>query len=373
MKRILYTIDDGNIAGGQMVCFNILKAARDSGYQVLVLSRTAGPMIKVIQDNGVKVYVVPLKRSFYFHKITKLIKILKQERIDLIHAHSAVSGNILIRLAALISFVPVISHIHIRNHFSRNIIARIFSKTLDNLTAKTCKYIIAISQATKSSLIQQGYPGEKIKVIHNAVETDAVAFRSDRKALLDELGINPGHKVFVHIGRLCPNKGQLDLLEALPFIAQTKNNIYCLFVGEDIAFGGRFRKKLERMIRSHQLRENIKMLGFRQDVDSLISISDAVVLPSYYEGLPLVALEAMRQRRPFVGYATDGIPEAVVDGENGYLVKQGDIQGLAKALIAILENPEKAKAMGEAGFKIVRERFDLKQQTEKILALYKKV
>jgi glycosyltransferase involved in cell wall biosynthesis len=373
MKRILYIIHDGNIAGGQTVCFNILKAARNSGYQVLVLSQTKGPMLKLMQDNGIKVYVVPLKRSFYFHKIPKLIKILKQEKIDLIHTHNSLSASILIRLTALLSKVPVIAHLHIKNHFSRNIISHIFSRTLDNLTAKTCKYIIAVSQATRSNLIRQGYPEQKIKVIHNAVETDEIILRFNRKALLNKLGINPKAKVFVHIGRLCPNKGQIDLLEALRLITRGRNNIYCLFAGEDTAYGGRFREKLEKIIKCHNLKENIKILGLRQDIDALINISNAVILPSYCEGLPLVALQAMKYRRPFVGYATDGIPEAVRDGKNGYLVKKGDIQGLAKALIAILENPEKAKTMGEAGFKIVRERFNLKQQTERILSLYKKV
>ena len=371
MKRILYTVDSGNIAGGQMVCFNIMMAAKNSGYEVILLSQTQGSFVNLVHDKGIKVYIVSLKRSFYFHKIPSLIKILKQERIELVHTHDSVTGNILMRTAALLAGIPVISHIHIKNYFSRNIFSRIFAKTLDNLTAGICKHIIAVSQSTKKSLVDQGYPEDKIEVVRNAVDIETLSSCFDRAALLNELGIKPNAKIFLHIGRLCPDKGQQDLLEALRFISKKRDDIYCLFAGEDIAYEGRFKEKLDNMIRAHKLKENIKMLGFRRDIDSLINISDVVVLPSYEEGLPLAALEAMKNKRPFVGYATGGIPEVIEDGKNGYLVEKGNTRKLARALTAIIENPVKAVKMGHEGFGVIKERFDFKVQMNKILKIYK--
>lgn len=371
MTHILYTVLSGDIAGGQKMCFNIMVAARKTGYNPILLSQTQGPFVDLVEKEDIKTYIISLKRTFYFHRILSLIKILKNEKIDLIHSHDTVAGNILIRMAGLITNIPIISHIHCKNHFSRNIFSCVFAKTLDNLTAKICKHIIAVSESIKKDLIDQGYPKKKIKVIYNAIDIELSPAAYDRSELLKELGIESDARIFLHIGRLSPDKGQEDLLEAMGLITKTRDDTYCLFAGEDIQYENRFKDRLNGKIKIYGLEKFAKLLGFRKDIDVLISVSDVVVLPSYEEGLPLVVLEAMKNKKPIVAYATGGITEAVKNGENGYLVEKGDVEGLKNALTAVVENPLRSMEMGERGFRIVKEKFDIRSQNNKIFKIYK--
>lgn len=372
MKNILYTVVDGNIAGGQKVCFNIMKAAKNAGYKAILLSQTSGPLIDLVKKEGIKTYIICLKRSFYFHKIFGLITVLKREHIDLIHSHDSVAGNILMRIAALVMGIPIISHIHAKNYFSKNIFSYAFAKTLDTKTAKICKRIIAVSDYIKNTLLDQEYPKDKVIVVHNGIDIEKSS-NMDTHRLLTELQIKTTSKIFLHIGRLHPDKGQIDLIEAMRLICKIRNDIYCLFAGDDTTYKGKYRTELNNKIELYRLKEFVRFLGFHKDIDSLINISETVILPSYEEGFPLAALEAMKNKKPFVGYRIGGIPEVVEHNKNGYLVEKGDINELKNRLIDIIENPTDAKKMGENGFRVLQEKFNFEIQKSKILKIYKEL
>ncbi len=116
-----------------------------------------------------------------------------------------------------------------------------------------------------------------------------------------------------------------------------------------IAGDGPLRERLEETAHGYDLDGKVRFLGHRDDVPRLLAAADLLVLPSSYEGLPNVVLEAMRFRKPVVATAAPGTTEVVVDGETGLLVPIGDVIVMTRAIRDIVRDPALARRLGEAG------------------------
>ncbi len=138
-----------------------------------------------------------------------------------------------------------------------------------------------------------------------------------------------------------------------------------LFAGD-----GELEGELRAEARELGLEEHVLFAGFRRDVPRLLAASDALILPSESECLPLVILEAMSARRPVIATDVGGISEAVDDGRTGLLVRPRDAEGLADALVAVLGDPERARSMGLAGRAKVAAEFSLEACASAVFAVY---
>ena len=113
--------------------------------------------------------------------------------------------------------------------------------------------------------------------------------------------------------------------------------------------------------------------GFRSDVPRILDASDVLALPSLHEGMPLTVIEAAAAGRPVVATAVDGTPEVVRDGETGYLVPPADPPALARALLAMLGDPDAAARMGRQAHRWAHERFDVEAHVEATARVYREV
>jgi len=359
--KVMHLVIGGEIAGGQLVALGLARAARDADHDVSFVSPSPGAFVELARREGFRVQVVPLGGALDPTATARLRTLLARERTDVLHTHTHFSLNVVGRIAARAAGARVIAHMHIENVFRPSGLGRRAQVVVDNRTARLCTWIVAVSDATRSSLVAQGYPPDRTITIHNGIEVrDAAAPASIAPA--------PPGPVLLEIGRLCDVKGQRALIAALPRLART--DVTLLFAGEDIESGGAYRSSLEREATELGVADRVRFLGRREDVPALLAAADALVLPSSIEGLPLVVLEAMAARRPVVATAVGGTPEAVVDGETGMLVPPGDIDALVRAIDAVLGDPELARRLGEAGERRVRERFDAEATAQRILGLY---
>ena len=176
--------------------------------------------------------------------------------------------------------------------------------------------------------------------------------------------------MLITLGRLTPKKGHTDLLEALSTLAGDPrwDALRLLIVGT-----GALGPELEREADALGLAERVIFTGFQRDVLPFLQAADIFVLPSIQEGLSLSALEAMALGKPVVACRVGGTPEVVVDGQTGVLVSPGRPEELAGALEGLLEDPDRARAMGAAGRRRVRDAFDFEQMVSKIEEVYRRV
>ena len=353
--RIVHLVIGGDVAGGQLVALRLARAARARGDEVAFVAPERGPFTELAAREGFAVEILPLRRSFQLAAAWRLAQLLRRRRVDVLHTHTLASANVLSRLAAAAARVPLVSHLHIENHFrpaTRWLLAR-----LDSVTARLAARLVAVSEDTKRAYERQGYPRGRIEVVYNGVDLPANGeYRRNDPARIGE------------VARLCDVKGQRELLHALARLPEAR----LVLAGRDLERGGAFKDELERESERLGIRERVEF-GFFEDVPALLETLDVVALPSWTEGLPLVLLEAMARGRPVVATPVGGTPELVTDGETGLLVPPRDSEALAAALQRVLDDPDLARRLGEAGRARVAERFTAAEQEQRMLEIYDSV
>jgi glycosyltransferase involved in cell wall biosynthesis len=361
--RIAHLVSGGELAGGQAVALQLALAAREAGHEPIFVSPTAGELVDRAAAHGFATELVDVRRTTRVGGAGRLALLLRRRDVDVLHTHVHVAANVLGRIAARASRVAVISHLHIENHFRSARLARAPLVALDNATARLCGRLVAVSHATRLAFERQGFPSRLLETVHNGIDAAAVR-ASPPVALRTELGIREGELLLAHVGRLAPVKGQRELIEALRELG--RSDVHVVFFGRDVERGGAFGAELERLAEGL----SVHFAGFRADAAAALGEADALVLPSWIEGLPLVVLEAMAQAKPVVATAVGGTSEAVVDGETGLLVPPHDVSALAWALGRLLGDEPLRRRLGEAGRSRVEAHFSASAMTQRILEIY---
>jgi glycosyltransferase involved in cell wall biosynthesis len=182
------------------------------------------------------------------------------------------------------------------------------------------------------------------------------------------LGIPAEAKTIGVVARLIAYKGHRFFLQACQEIKRRHPRATFLLIGDGPEAGS-----LAALSRQLGLQEAVRFLGTRSDIPQLLSLLDVVALPSLEEGFPNVVLEAMAAGKPVVATRVGGTPEAVIHRETGLLVPPKDPRALADAILEVLDDPQRANAMGQAGCERVRKAFDLSRMVQEIEALYEEL
>lgn len=354
--RLAFLLLDAEVTGGQVIAHELMRAARDRGHQTLAIVPAAGPMVQRFEADRLPVRVLPLTRSFRLDQALTLARVLRRERIDLLNTHTLFVGNQLGQLAGGLAGVPVVAHSHIDELFSRRRIIAAAQRAVNRRTAERSAAIVAVSNSVKQSLLDEGIRPEIITVIHNGVRIEPMTERTGNAELR-----------LVCAARLAPIKGQSILLEAL---AEVPGPVFTTFVGDDIERGGAYRAELESIARRLGVAERVEFAGRRDDLRRLIEQSDALVLPSLAEGLPLVALEAMERGRAVIATTAGGTPELVADGETGLLVTPRSVSELTQAIQLLSADRELVDRLGAAGRSRVERFFTVEAMADRTLLVF---
>ena len=212
-----------------------------------------------------------------------------------------------------------------------------------------------------------GVPEDRLAMIYSGVE-DVEPPAVDRVEVRAEFGFPAGSPMVLFAGRLAEQKRVNDLLKALDLLQHVQPDVRTLIAGD-----GPLRERLEETAAAYRLDERVRFLGHRDDVPRLLAAADLLVLPSSYEGLPNVVLEAMRFRKPVVATAAPGTTEVVVDGETGLLVSIGDPVRLTRAIRDVARDPELARRLGEAGRARAEAHFGAAAMINRFAELYERL
>ena len=359
--RIVHLVIGGEVAGGQVVALRLALAARDRGHEVSFISPTPGTFLGRVKAEGMRASVVPISGALDVGAALRLRSLLRRERAEILHTHGHFAVNVVARAAGRLAGTAVIAHMHIENALRAGGAGRKAQIALDNATARLCRSIVAVSDATRESLVRQGYPAARTVTIHNGIEPAEPV----EPAALE---LPEGAPTLLEVARLCDVKGQRELIRALARLE--RRDAVALFAGDDLESGGAFRRELEREAEAHGVSDRVRFLGYRRDVPALLEAVDVFVLPSWLEGLPLGVLEAMARGTPVVASAVGGTPELVADGETGLLVPPRDVDALVEALDGLLGDPERARRLGESGRARALAEFSAEAAAERVLRLY---
>jgi glycosyltransferase involved in cell wall biosynthesis len=216
------------------------------------------------------------------------------------------------------------------------------------LTPITDGFIAVADSHGEHMLLNEGFPAEKVFVIPNGVDTNRFAPTPDAASIRAEINVAPTDPVVSIVAALRPEKNHELFLRAAARIVKQLPSAKFLIIGD-----GPRREPLEQYAAELGITSSVRFLGTRSDIPQLLSTSDAFALTSHNEANPLSILEAMSVGKPVVATNVGSIKEAVVDGQTGYLVPAGEATALADRLVSLLEDPLRARAMGELGRAVV--------------------
>jgi colanic acid/amylovoran biosynthesis glycosyltransferase len=230
------------------------------------------------------------------------------------------------------------------------------------LTAKiqAAHFVVAVSSFGRSQLYRclPTDQWHKVQVVHCGLAPDFLTQAPEPLSAT---------RRFVCVGRLCEQKGQILLVRAVARLAALGERIELVLAGD-----GPLRGELESEIRERQLEPQVRITGWLDSsaVREQILQSRALVLPSFAEGLPVVLMEALALERPVISTYVAGIPELVLDQQNGWLIPAGCLDSLVEALReAVQMSDERLRAMGQAGRLRVLQRHDVQCEAQKLMRL----
>jgi glycosyltransferase involved in cell wall biosynthesis len=271
----------------------------------------------------------------------------------IVHTHSSKAG-IVGRWAARRCRIPVIVHsIHGFGFTpSQSAAKRSLLKFAERKTSGITDHFIAVSHSNRQDGVKYGlFEEDRCTVIRSGFDLDQ--FR-DAPSLDDtfykEEGITDGSPIVLMVACLKPQKAPLDFVKVARLVHDVRPDAHFLLAGD-----GELKDDLLHEVEKLGLSDNFHLLGWREDVPELMKASHVVALTSLWEGLPRVIPQAKASGRPVVATAVDGSREAVREGEDGYLCAPGDVKAISERVLTLIDDPDLARKMGEAGSRTVDE------------------
>jgi glycosyltransferase involved in cell wall biosynthesis len=250
-----------------------------------------------------------------------------------------------------------------------NFMLRSYEKKLMNRSDA----LIAVSKYTVDELTElYGINEEKIHVIYNGVDIDKFKPRTNKSELKREFSLDEKQKTVLFVGRLYHRKGLEILLHSVPPVLEEFGDVKFAISGTG------FKEKeenLRMLAKELDIEEHVTFLGYVPDekLPFLYAASDVFVLPAIYENFPFAILEAQATGLPVISTKVGGIPEFLVDNENGFLIDPGEPTQLTQKLLTLLQDPKLAKEMGERGRKLIEEKLSWRLITKQVIELYYKL
>jgi glycosyltransferase involved in cell wall biosynthesis len=352
----LLLVESGNAVGGtERVLWELATRLPASRFEVRVwLSPASGvdELAGALVAAGIPVDRVPEVDSRWdFKGMLDTWTRLRKLKPTLLHVHhvwpAADRYLTLLARAAGVPHLVVTEHITGESHSGGQ-------RALKRDELRRADAVTAVTGAIVETLVRDyAIERSRVRVVPNGAdlpdeETEGPAAKRWRERYL----CTPIKPLWVVAGRLEEQKGHDLLFEALSTILKQNLDFTLVVAGE-----GSRRSWLEQQALSLRLAPRVQFVGQVEDVGSLLAAADAVLLPSRWEGLPLVLLEAMARGRPIVASSVGGVPDVVQDGVNGTLVPPGDAAALAAALEQLHRKADRAGRMGRAAADTVREHY----------------
>jgi glycosyltransferase involved in cell wall biosynthesis len=341
--KVLHLINDLSAGGAQSGLFYLLKNSwtiPDFSVEVCVIHEMGEFGIK-LQDEGVRIHQFGF-RNRYSPKIAyQLYSLIKRGGYQVIHVHLFPG---LYWGAFLAWILPHCGWVYTEHSMWNKRRELPWARRLEGWAYRKYDRIIAISESAGQSLIVwQPWLKGKLAIVPNGIDLslfDVTEEQARQKRV--ELGIDENTRIILYAGRLVKEKGADVLIQAACLLQMTD---WLLIIAGD----GPEMTNLKTLCSSTGMEDRLRFLGTRLDIPQLMAVSDLVVLPSRWEGLPLTLLEAMAAGKPVVACRVGGAPEVIRDGVEGFLVPPENPEAMKVAIEKVFQEPGKAMLLGGAG------------------------
>jgi len=362
--RVLHVLDSFDLGGAQEVVANLLACVDRDTFDLEVASmhrhgvysqrfRTLGASIHSLSPHKLLPLYVP-----------NLLRLLG--RFDIVHTHLTASNLIAKPLAALVRTPVLINHDHANDVSRRD---RKLLCAADRWTNRFSSHICAVSQSTRRFLVEEEHIGPaKVTVVHNGIDLQRfVPGQVSKEEARRSFNLPTEGHCLAGVGRLTPQKNFSLLLETAALLRKRRSDFFVALAGT-----GLLEPALRQQCAELGLDNIVHFLGHIEDTSRLYPALDLLVMPSLFEGLPMVLLEAMAMRVPMVASAVDGIAEVVADGREGVLLSGWDAENFCREIHVLLDDAPRRQVLTDAASNKVQRQFSRESMTRNIEDIYKK-
>lgn len=362
MITVLHLRDTDRVCGPGKTIIETAKAASRGEFRhkigLLLLEReTHNAYLDAATEQGVEVIPLRLAHRFDPRVIQRIVRVIREHRIDLVHSHDYKS-DMLAWAAARFHRVPIMTTVH--GWIWNNLRYQVYWRTAQALMPRF-DLVIAVSEETRAAARRCGVPEAKLVTIHNGIVTenyDPEGVAPGR--IRARWGIPGGAPLVGCVGRISPEKGQRDLLVAAAQVLRTHPDVWFLFAGD-----GPDRATVEQQAAHAGIAHRVVFAGHMADPRPVFRDIDILALTSHTEGFPNVVLEALCMRTPVLATDVGGVREIVEDGTTGVLLPAHQPDRIAEGLRQLLDRPEWARRLAQAGHATVLKHFTFGQRVLK--------
>jgi len=372
MRRIglLYVITKLELGGAQKQLLSLVSRLDKEKFRFFLITAKDG----ILLPDALSIPGLTVKKSLFLERninplkdILAMLEIyffIKRNKISIVHTHSSKAG-ILGRFAARLAGLKIIIHtVHgwPFNDYQPHLVKKLFVR-LEKLAARFTNIIIVVSHHDLRKGLENNIAEEsRYKLIRYGIDYKAFISKKNAKA---EFGIGINELVVTNISCLKPQKSPCDFVRLASLVNKQLPNVKFLLVGDGV-----LRSPVEKLIRELNLQERMILTGWRKDIPGILSITDALVLTSLWEGLPVVVLEAMAAGCPVIATQTGAVGEVITEEMTGYLVPCRDLAKMSERLIGLLNNRNAKTHMGETARLNLNSNFTLENMVKNNQFLY---
>lgn len=356
-QNVLFLTRTMNLGGTENVVLQLCEILKPRVNKIVVCS-CGGVNVERLKAMGIKHYEIPdiagKKPTTVLQTLGKIKTVIREEQITVIHSHHRMAAL----YAELVAPRKMVKIANAHNVFYDK-------KRLTRFAYHNTK-LIAVGEMVKKNLTEFfQIPEGQVCVIHNAVRE----FNGDIQPIeVLNREKQEGNILIGNVGRLSEQKGMRYFIEAAQLVSETHPEARFFIVG-----AGEEEDYLCQLVREKGLEDTVFFLGYRSDVQNVMSQLDFIVLSSLWEGLPLTPIEAFSVGKTVIGTAVDGTPEVIRDGIDGYLVEPKDSTQLAMKICFMIEHPEIRSRFEQQAKKRYSDGFSFEKLTQEYTEYYEEL
>jgi glycosyltransferase involved in cell wall biosynthesis len=351
--KVLHVINQLGPGGAEKLLLTYLMSANsDNQNELCLLYQTDESIYRSLKKRQLEVHAFNFTKKYQLGIIIKLWRLIRDNQYDLVHVHLFPAQY----FCALVAFFNRKTKFVFSEHNSYNRRRKLkICRILDFLSYLPYQKIVCVSEATQKDLLSW-LPSLKLKttIIYNGVP---ISQQPEKDVNYD----------IVLIGSLRSKVKGVDLLlKAVSTMRFEINQVA-------IAGTGRYMLELIRLRNELGLEKKVQFLGNQDDINYLLARSKVLAMPSRWEGLPIVLLEAMAAGKPIIASKVGGIPEVIIDGYNGILIPPDDVKALSDAIQKLLMDNQYASKIGRQAYQDVALKYSMAIYITHIHDLYKAI
>lgn len=368
--KVLYLSNYGDVVGGGEISLSLMIRGLDrSRYDPILVLPEKGNLEQKAVDLNVPVFVsnifplntigAPIK---LLSGVNNLLDIINNEKIDIVHSNATARGALYSGAAALRAGVPAVWHVRVLDK----------EPLLDNLLVRMYKKIITNSESVAGRFENISNAANKVITVYNPVDLESYKPSPPDAKIRESFGASDEDIIVANVGRLVDYKGINYFIEAAEIIAASDHpvakKIKFIVVGD-----GPMRDDLKSQADNSKACKRIFFTGHREDIPAILNSTDIFVLSSNAEHFGRVLIEAMACRKPVIGTNAGGVPEIIEHNVTGLLIPPRNPSEMAKAIMSLASDKEKAEKIASAGEDKARRCFSIEKHAEKVMNIYDEI